>query len=83
VFMWHTGEEAGLYGSRYNADFPVVPLEKVIEVVGSNVQVDLNETDVAPRSNEVRDDDQRGRGGPVLRFFSTHRRSIPRRRLVG
>ncbi|HEY2382507.1 MAG TPA: M28 family peptidase [Terriglobia bacterium] len=29
VFIWHTGEEAGLYGSRYNADFPVVPLEKV------------------------------------------------------
>lgn len=29
VFVWHTGEEAGLYGSRYNADFPVVPLEKV------------------------------------------------------
>jgi hypothetical protein len=29
VFMWHTGEEAGLYGSRYNADFPIVPLEKV------------------------------------------------------
>jgi len=24
----------------------VVPLEKVIEIVGSNVQVDLNETDV-------------------------------------
>jgi len=29
VFIWHTGEEAGLYGSRYNADFPVVPLERV------------------------------------------------------
>lgn len=29
VFIWHTGEESGLYGSRYNADFPVVPLEKV------------------------------------------------------
>jgi hypothetical protein len=29
VFVWHTGEESGLYGSRYNADFPVVPLEKV------------------------------------------------------
>ena len=29
VFVWHTGEEAGLYGSRYNADFPIVPLEKV------------------------------------------------------
>jgi hypothetical protein len=29
VFVWHTGEEAGLYGSEYNADFPVVPLDKV------------------------------------------------------
>jgi hypothetical protein len=29
VFVWHTGEEAGLYGSEYNADFPVVPLAKV------------------------------------------------------
>ncbi len=29
VFIWHTGEEAGLYGSEYNSDFPVVPLEKV------------------------------------------------------
>jgi Peptidase family M28 len=29
VFVWHTGEEAGLNGSRYNADFPVVPLDKV------------------------------------------------------
>ena len=29
VFVWHTGEESGLYGSRDNADFPVVPLEKV------------------------------------------------------
>ena len=25
VFVWHAGEESGLYGSRYNADFPVVP----------------------------------------------------------
>ncbi len=29
VFVWHTGEESGLYGSRYNADFPIVPLDKV------------------------------------------------------
>jgi hypothetical protein len=29
VFIWHAGEESGLYGSRYNADFPIVPLEKV------------------------------------------------------
>jgi hypothetical protein len=29
VFIWHAGEEQGLLGSEYNADFPVVPLEKV------------------------------------------------------
>jgi hypothetical protein len=29
VFVWHAGEESGLYGSRYNADFPVVPLDRV------------------------------------------------------
>jgi hypothetical protein len=29
VFVWHVGEEAGLLGSRYNADFPIVPLDKV------------------------------------------------------
>jgi Zn-dependent M28 family amino/carboxypeptidase len=41
VFVWHAGEEAGLLGSRYNADFPVVPLEKVqaqlnIDMIGRN-----------------------------------------------
>jgi Zn-dependent M28 family amino/carboxypeptidase len=30
VFVWHAGEEEGLYGSLYNADFPVVPLDKVV-----------------------------------------------------
>ena len=29
VFIWHSGEEAGLYGSRYSADYPVVPLETI------------------------------------------------------
>jgi Zn-dependent M28 family amino/carboxypeptidase len=29
VFVWHSGEESGLYGSRYNADFPIVPLDKI------------------------------------------------------
>ncbi|TAK13170.1 MAG: M28 family peptidase [Acidobacteria bacterium] len=30
VFVWHAGEEAGLYGSLYNADFPAVPIDKVV-----------------------------------------------------
>ena len=29
VFVWHTGEESGLYGSRYFADFPIVPIDKI------------------------------------------------------
>ena len=41
MFVWHTGEESGLYGSRYMADYPVVPLDKVaaqlnIDMIGRN-----------------------------------------------
>ena len=41
VIVWHTGEESGLLGSRYMADFPVVPLDKVqaqfnIDMIGRN-----------------------------------------------
>jgi Zn-dependent M28 family amino/carboxypeptidase len=41
VFVWHAGEEAGLLGSLYMADFPVVPLEQIqvelnIDMIGRN-----------------------------------------------
>jgi hypothetical protein len=41
VFVWHAGEEGGLVGSRYNADYPVVPLDRVaahlnIDMIGRN-----------------------------------------------
>jgi hypothetical protein len=41
IFVWHTGEEAGLYGSRYMADYPEVPLDQVaaqlnIDMIGRN-----------------------------------------------
>jgi hypothetical protein len=41
VFVWHAGEEAGLLGSHYNADHPIVPLDKVqaqlnMDMVGRN-----------------------------------------------
>jgi hypothetical protein len=41
MVVWHSGEEAGLYGSRYMADYPVVPLDHVaaqlnIDMVGRN-----------------------------------------------
>jgi hypothetical protein len=41
LFVWHAGEEAGLLGSRYMADYPVVSLDKVsaqlnIDMIGRN-----------------------------------------------
>lgn len=30
LFVWHTGEEAGLVGSRYYADHPTVPLDSIV-----------------------------------------------------
>jgi Zn-dependent M28 family amino/carboxypeptidase len=53
VFVWHAGEEEGLYGSLYNAEFPVVPLDKVqavlnIDMVGrddcNNLEGDYTNT---------------------------------------
>ncbi|HEX5107461.1 MAG TPA: M28 family peptidase [Vicinamibacterales bacterium] len=29
MFVWHAGEESGLLGSRYNADYPAVPLDSI------------------------------------------------------
>lgn len=37
VLIWHTGEEAGLLGSRYNADFSIVPLDKVQAVLNMDM----------------------------------------------
>ena len=41
LFVWHAGEESGLLGSRFNADYPVVPLDKIvaqlnIDMIGRN-----------------------------------------------
>jgi hypothetical protein len=41
VFVWHSGEESGLHGSRYNADHPVVPNDRIVaqlnvDMVGRN-----------------------------------------------
>ena len=49
IFVWHTAEEDGLLGSRYMADFPVVPLERVqaqfnIDMIGRNRNDDMSES---------------------------------------
>jgi hypothetical protein len=30
LFVWHCGEEKGLWGSRYFTDYPTIPLEKIV-----------------------------------------------------
>jgi hypothetical protein len=50
VVVWHSGEEAGLLGSSYMADFPVVPLDQVqaelnIDMIGRNRDDDPRQAD--------------------------------------
>ena len=52
VFMWHSGEEAGLLGSRYNADYPVVPLDKVAAQLNMDM-IGRNRCDDPKESNTV------------------------------
>ncbi|MBA3670877.1 MAG: M28 family peptidase [Gemmatimonadaceae bacterium] len=46
LFVWHTGEEKGLLGSRYYADHPTVPRDAIvaqvnIDMVGRGASTDL------------------------------------------
>ena len=50
VFVWHTGEERGLWGSRYYADYPSVSMDKIVaqlnmDMVGRNNKDDPRESD--------------------------------------
>jgi hypothetical protein len=49
LFVWHAGEEQALFGSRYHADYPVVPIEKMLaqinlDMVGRNRDDDPKQT---------------------------------------
>jgi hypothetical protein len=53
VIVWHTAEENGLQGSRFNADYPAVPLDRVqtvfnLDMVGrddcDNIEGDFSNT---------------------------------------
>jgi hypothetical protein len=52
LFVWHTGEEAGLYGSQYMADYPVVPMA----AVSAQLNIDMigrHKCDDAAESNTL------------------------------
>ncbi len=52
LFVWHAGEEMGLWGSQYFTTFPTVPLDRVI------AQLNI---DMIGRSRNDGEDDQRNR----------------------
>ena len=46
IFVWHTGEEAGLWGSQYFTDHPTVPRESIVaqlnmDMVGRGAATDV------------------------------------------
>ncbi len=52
AFIWHAGEERGLLGSRYNADYPAIAIDKTV----ANLNMDMvgrDRDDKAEEDNSV------------------------------
>jgi Zn-dependent M28 family amino/carboxypeptidase len=54
LFVWHCGEEKGLWGSRYFTEFPTVPLNQIV----AQINIDMigrskKEGDTNPRNSEL------------------------------
>ena len=54
LFVWHCGEEKGLWGSRYFTDYPTVPLNQVV----AQINIDMigrskKEGDANPRNKDL------------------------------
>jgi hypothetical protein len=60
LFVWHTGEEAGLYGSQYYTDNPTVPRDSIIAQLNMDMVGRGGANDVTGSSKEGGD----LRGGP-------------------
>ena len=52
IFVWHTGEERGLWGSRYFADYPTVPIDKIVAQLNIDM-IGRNRDDKASEANTV------------------------------
>jgi hypothetical protein len=52
LFVWHAGEESGLLGSKYSADFPVVPLESMVAQINIDM-IGRNRDDDPKQANTV------------------------------
>jgi len=52
LFVWHTGEERGLLGSRFFADYPTVPLDRMVTQLNMDM-IGRNRDDKPTEANTV------------------------------
>jgi Peptidase family M28 len=52
IFVWHAGEERGLWGSRYFADYPTVPIDTIVAQLNIDM-IGRNRDDNEAESNTV------------------------------
>jgi hypothetical protein len=52
LFVWHAGEERGLWGSRYFVDHPTVPLDRIVAQLNADM-VGRNRDDKPSEANTV------------------------------
>ncbi len=52
IFVWHSGEEKGLWGSRFFADYPTVPMDKIVAQINMDM-VGRNRDNKAEEANTV------------------------------
>lgn len=52
LFVWFTAEESGLQGSRYKADYPVVPNENIVAMLNADM-IGRNRCDLESEANTV------------------------------
>ncbi len=51
LFVWHTGEEKGLWGSRYFTEHPTVPIDRIVAQLNIDM-IGRGRPDRQPASNE-------------------------------
>jgi Zn-dependent M28 family amino/carboxypeptidase len=52
IIVWHVGEERGLWGSRYFADYPTVPIDKIVAQLNIDM-IGRNRDDKSEEANSV------------------------------
>jgi Peptidase family M28 len=62
LFVWHCGEEKGLWGSRYFVEFPTVPLDKIV----AQINMDMIGRSKAAGDTNPRNSELTGPGGIYL-----------------